>query len=70
MRYLKTKQRIWSDTVHRKFDINGYKTKINLLSYYEKNGVGGEIWDKTMTNSISHGKLKNEIHGYMDSKSW
>jgi hypothetical protein len=25
--------------------------------------------DKTMTNSISHGKLKDEIHGCMDSKS-
>jgi len=24
---------------------------------------------KTMTNSISHGKLKDEIHGCMDSKS-
>ena len=26
--------------------------------------------DKAMTNSISHGKLKHEIHGCMDSKSW
>ena len=26
--------------------------------------------DKTMTNSISHGKLKDEIHGCMDSNSW
>jgi hypothetical protein len=25
--------------------------------------------DKTMTNSISHGKLKDDIHGCMDSKS-
>jgi hypothetical protein len=25
--------------------------------------------DKTMTNSISHGKLKDKIHGCMDSKS-
>jgi hypothetical protein len=25
--------------------------------------------DKTMTNSISHGKLKDEIHDCMDSKS-
>jgi hypothetical protein len=25
--------------------------------------------DKTMRNSISHGKLKDEIHGCMDSKS-
>ena len=25
--------------------------------------------DKTMTNSISHRKLKDEIHGCMDSKS-
>ena len=25
--------------------------------------------DKTMTNSISHGQLRDEIHGCMDSKS-
>jgi hypothetical protein len=25
--------------------------------------------DKTRTNSISNGKLKDEIHGCMDSKS-
>jgi hypothetical protein len=25
--------------------------------------------NETMTNSISHGKLKDEIHGCMDSKS-
>jgi ABC-type branched-subunit amino acid transport system ATPase component len=25
--------------------------------------------EKTMTNSISHGKLKDEIHGCMHSKS-
>jgi hypothetical protein len=25
--------------------------------------------EKTMTNFISHGKLKEEIHGCMDSKS-
>jgi hypothetical protein len=26
--------------------------------------------DKTVINSISNGKLKDEIHGCMDSKSW
>jgi hypothetical protein len=26
--------------------------------------------DKTMANYISHGKLKDEITGCMDSKSW
>jgi hypothetical protein len=35
----------------------------------KKDGVRDENGDKTMTNSISHGKLKDEIHGCMDSKS-
>jgi hypothetical protein len=35
----------------------------------KENGIRGEIWRQTMTNSISHGKLKDEIHDCMDSKS-
>ena len=33
-----------------------------LLKYEEKNGVRGEIWGQNMTNSISLGKLKDEIN--------
>ena len=47
-------------------------TKARYIYCHNMKNMESEVKyrDKTMTNSIFHGKLKDEIHGCMDSKSW
>ena len=58
-----------SDTVHRKFDDMDTKARsIYCHNMKKKWSQSRNMETKNMTNSTSHGKLKDEIHGCMDSK--